>query len=105
LWDPLRLYNLRRAHETDENASGLGADSILNGNAQSNNYNCRKPWGRGGEGKGREGRGEEGRAREGRGGEGRRLKAEILQLMWGRQRKGNKGGGGWLYCLKMAVCL
>jgi hypothetical protein len=49
--------------------------------------------------------GGEGRAREGRGGEGRRLKAEILQLMWGRQRKGNKGGGGWLYCLKMAVCL
>lgn len=45
---PLRLYNLRRADKTDENASGLGADSILNGNAQSNNYNCRRLWGRGG---------------------------------------------------------
>ena len=47
LWDPLRLYNLRRADKTDENASGLGADSILNGPALSNNHNCRRPRGRG----------------------------------------------------------
>lgn len=45
LWDPLRLYNLRRADKTDENASGLGADSILNGTALSNNHNAE---GRGG---------------------------------------------------------
>lgn len=73
LWDPLRLYNLRGADKTDENASGLGADSILNGPALSNNHNCRRP------------------RRRGRG-----WGLKFLQLMQGRKEK--KGGGGGQRC-------